>query len=101
MAFDALFLEEAMNPEPVQPSLLNGDHRIMLAGLLMRLLADLIELLEQPRDIAGNEHMLRHSLASTGRRIGHQPFRSAQLHREEHCGKGGLNDLINALLTLH
>ncbi len=77
MAFDSLGLQHAMDPEAIEPSLLNDDDRIAPSGPRLCLPPEFGKPIQQPSDIAGRHHMLRHLLA-TGLQRGDQPFRVAQ-----------------------
>src|SRR5438876_7663681 len=87
MALDPLLLQNAVEPEPIQPRLLDRDDRIASAGPDLRLALELLTEPHQPGNIAGRNAVLGHLLALARRKRGDQPIRTAQFQRHKNCAK--------------
>src|SRR3984893_2273602 len=86
MALNAVLLQNTVQPEPVQPRLLDRDDRIALAGPDLRLAPELRKQRQKLRHIASRDAVLGHLLALAGRQRRHQPRRTAQFQRNKNCG---------------
>jgi hypothetical protein len=92
VAFDSLRDQRAVDPEPVQPGLLDHDHGDNLAGPAPDIALQIGEVLQQSRQIAAPHLMPRHP-GSQGRGEGrHQPGRAAEFQRYENRGTFGGRD---------
>src|SRR5882757_2909268 len=86
VALDPLLLQNTVQPEPVQPRLLDRDDRIALAGPDLCLAPEFRKQRQKLRHIAGRDAVLGHPLALAGRQRRHQPRRTAQFQRNKNCG---------------
>src|SRR6266550_9232297 len=86
MALNAVLLQNTMQPEPVQPRLLDRDDRIALAGPDLRLAPELSKQRQKLGRITRRDAVLGHLLALAGRQRRHQPIRTAQFQRYKNCG---------------
>jgi hypothetical protein len=91
MALNAVLLQNTVQPEPVQPSFLDRDDRIALAGPGRRLAPEVCEQLHQAGNIAGRDAMLGHLLAFARRKRRYQPnsndsVPTTQKLRQTACG---------------
>src|SRR6266550_3145685 len=86
MALNAVLLQNTMQPEPVQPRLLDRDDRIALAGPDLRLAPELSKQRQKLGRITRRDAVLGHLLAIAGRQRRHQPIRTAQFQRYKNCG---------------
>src|SRR6202008_1941936 len=87
MALNSVLLQNTVQPEPVQPSFLDRDDRIALAGPGLRLAPELCEQLHQAGNIAGRDAMPGHPLAFAWRKRRYQPIRTTQFQRQKNCAK--------------
>src|SRR5260221_13600854 len=87
MTLNAVLLQSTVQPEPVQPSFLDRDDRIALAGPGRRLAPEVCEQLHQAGNIAGRDAMLEHLLAFARRKRRYQPIRTTQFQRHKNCAK--------------
>src|ERR1700722_20113172 len=81
MALDALLLQNAVQPKPVQPRLMDRDDRIALASSDLRLALEFCKQRQKSGRIACRDALLGHLLALARRQRRHQPIRSAQFQR--------------------
>src|SRR6266403_4162947 len=86
MALNAVLLQNTMQPEPVQPRLLDRDDRIALAGPDLRLAPELSKQRQKLGRITRRDAVSGHPLALAGRQRRHQPIRTAQFQRYKNCG---------------
>ncbi len=70
MALDPFVLQHAMDPEPIQAGLLNGDDRKHLAGAGLCLVAEIRQSRQQSGNITNVHAVLGHRLAGSGRQGG-------------------------------
>ena len=89
VALDPLLLQNTVQPEPVQPRLLDRDDRIALLRPDLRLPPEFRKQLHQTGYIAGRGAMLGHLLAFARRQRRHQPIRTAQFQRHKNCANMG------------
>jgi hypothetical protein len=74
MAFDP---QGAVDPEPIETRLLEDDSPIAVARPRLRLCLQRCKQIQQPRQIAAGDHVLRHLLPAARRQGCDQPLRSA------------------------
>jgi hypothetical protein len=77
MAFDPFLLQGAVDPEPIETRLLEDDSPIAVARPRLRLCLQRCKQIQQPRQIAAGDHVLRHLLPAARRQGCDQPLRSA------------------------
>ena len=87
VALNAFLLQNAVQPEPIQPRLLDRDDQIGLARLGRRLALQVRKQLHQLSNVTSREAALGHLLALAGRQRRHQPHRTAQFQRYKNCAK--------------
>src|SRR5258708_33081106 len=87
MALNAVLLQNTVQPEPVQPRLLDRDDRIALRRPDPRLAPEVCQQLHQASNIAGRDAMLGHLLAFARRKRRYQPIRTTQFQRHKNCAK--------------
>src|SRR5580693_2890561 len=91
VALDAFSLQQAMQPEAVEPRLLDSDDREGVSGASLSLALEFGKAQQQRRHVAGGHAVLRHFLARPRRQRCDEPDFAAQLQRDENRGNVGLD----------